>query len=100
MTAHKHAAAMLQYAQDAAETDRPWERWELENHNHEWTAATMSIAWNPGSAYRRKAPATKVVTIRCWFHPERRSMFYSEIDQIPNGYVELPNLSITAEVPA
>ena len=29
MTAHKHAALMLQYAQDAAETDKPWKRWEV-----------------------------------------------------------------------
>jgi len=28
MTAHKHADLMLQYAQDAMETDKPWERWE------------------------------------------------------------------------
>ena len=28
MTAHKHAALMLQYAQDALETDKPWERWQ------------------------------------------------------------------------
>ena len=25
---HKHADLMLQYAEDAMETDRPWERWE------------------------------------------------------------------------
>ncbi len=28
MTAHKHAEVMALYAQDAAETDTPWERWE------------------------------------------------------------------------
>ena len=27
MTAHKHAELMLQYAQDATETDKPWELW-------------------------------------------------------------------------
>ena len=25
---HKHAELMMQYAQDAMETDKPWERWE------------------------------------------------------------------------
>ena len=29
MTAHVHAALMLQYAKDAMETDKPWERWEV-----------------------------------------------------------------------
>ena len=31
MTAHKHADLMLQYAQDAAKTEEPWERWEYNN---------------------------------------------------------------------
>ena len=35
MTAHKHANLMLQYAQDAMETDKPWERWEVKAPN-EW----------------------------------------------------------------
>ena len=26
---HKHAELMLQYAQDAMETNEPWERWEI-----------------------------------------------------------------------
>lgn len=26
---HIHAAAMAEYAKDAAETDKPWERWEF-----------------------------------------------------------------------
>jgi hypothetical protein len=26
---HKHAELMMQYAQDAMETDKPWERWEI-----------------------------------------------------------------------
>ena len=26
---HKHAELMMQYAQDAMETDKPWERWEV-----------------------------------------------------------------------
>ena len=29
MTAHKHADLMLQYAQDAMETDKSWEWWEV-----------------------------------------------------------------------
>jgi hypothetical protein len=102
MTAHIHAAAMLQYAQDAAETDKPWERWEFNSCKDKadlWQPLHRHASWCPEHGYRRKAPATKVLTIRCWFHPERRNMFYSEIDQMPNGYIELPYHSITAEVP-
>ena len=29
MAKHVHADLMLQYAQDAMETDKPWERWEV-----------------------------------------------------------------------
>lgn len=36
MTAHKHAAAMLQYAQDAAESVTPWEMWEYKLHGEPW----------------------------------------------------------------
>jgi hypothetical protein len=28
---HKHAKLMALYAEDAAETDKPWERWEYNN---------------------------------------------------------------------
>ena len=40
-----------------------------------------------------------LVTVRCWFHMERRTLFYCELDQSQMGYVELPNNSITVEVP-
>lgn len=30
MTKHKHADLMMQYAQDAMETDKPWLRWEYQ----------------------------------------------------------------------
>ena len=44
MTAHKHAALMLQYAQDAMETDRPWERWELySDKKKEWFTCVSSV---------------------------------------------------------
>ena len=36
MTAHKHAALMLQYAEDAAKTDKPWELWERRLDNGVW----------------------------------------------------------------
>ena len=65
MTAHKHAALMLQYAQDAAETDKPWERWEYNtpNEGEVWHPFTMSHpSWMPECEYRRK-PRTMTYTV-------------------------------------
>lgn len=38
MAGHKHAAAMAEYAKDAAETESPWERWQ-------WSEAGDSSRW-------------------------------------------------------
>lgn len=63
MTAHVHAALMLQYAQDAAETDTPWERWETSESKtkigdewvDDWEDLTETPDWNPAVGYRRKS---------------------------------------------
>ena len=61
MTAHKHAALMLQYAQDAAETDRPWERWEwLDNANNTWCPCSHTPIWEGNAKYRRKPQVIRV----------------------------------------
>lgn len=57
MTRHIHADLMMQYAQDALETDKPWERWEfLGKLSRRWISFDESIplAWWPDSQYRRK----------------------------------------------
>ena len=59
MTAHKHAALMLQYAKDAMETDRPWERWEVAAPN-EWNRCEISPSWSEDHNYRRKPEMIKV----------------------------------------
>ena len=62
MTAHKHAALMLQYAQDAAETDKPWERWEC-NDGVAWRPFTMKHpSWLQDCEYRRK-PRTMTYSV-------------------------------------
>jgi hypothetical protein len=53
MTAHKHAQKMLLYAQDAIETDQPWERWE-ENLTTSWETCTTHPIWDENLEYRRK----------------------------------------------
>ena len=59
MTAHKHAALMLQYAQDAAETDKPWERWEV-GIKGEWYPLSANPAWELTQGYRRKPQVIRV----------------------------------------
>lgn len=57
MTAHKHAALMLQYAQDALETDKPWERWQFRPDGVAvWCDfdGHFRPTWGDGTEYRRK----------------------------------------------
>lgn len=53
-TPHPHAAALLLYAQDAAETDTPWERWECKDAETGWCTLTDHPVWNKYVHYRRK----------------------------------------------
>ena len=61
MTAHKHAALMLQYAQDAAETDKPLERWEWKG-GRGWYPLASEFAFSIHYEYRRK-PKTLTYTV-------------------------------------
>lgn len=46
---------MAQYAQDAMETDRPWERWERRYKGDEhWESLKCCPTWIPLTEYRRK----------------------------------------------
>ena len=61
MTAHKHAALMLQYAKDAAETDKPWERWEWRDKSDaEFLACQQHPSWKLNHDYRRKPQVIRV----------------------------------------
>ena len=70
MTAHKHAENMRLYAQDAAKTDRPWERWEysdtatLNQHGEkirdDWYDCRDNPDWCPNVQYRRKPQVIRV----------------------------------------
>jgi hypothetical protein len=53
---HKHAENMVLYAQDAMETDKPWERWQFKNQHteDEWTALVNHAEWGLNTDYRRK----------------------------------------------
>ena len=59
---HPHAASMLLYAQDAAETDKPWERW-LCMHKKDaiWRDGFEEHpTWHEDFEYRRKP---KTITV-------------------------------------
>jgi hypothetical protein len=63
MAAHKHAALMLLYAQDAAETDRPWELWQQSDESGRWVDARNNyhMCWIDEYEYRRKPQP-----LECW----------------------------------
>ena len=50
---HKHAALILAYAQDAAETEKPWERWEYRDGGA-WYSHSLNPQWHTETEYRRK----------------------------------------------
>lgn len=75
MTAHKHAALMLQYAQDAAETDSPWERWEFKTDVDTWVELIKNPSWFEDRKYRRKPQVIRV----------GRHEFPKPITREPNG---------------
>ena len=50
---HIHAQSMMEYAKDAAETDKPWERWEV-SFNDGFVAVTGHPHWSVNHQYRRK----------------------------------------------
>lgn len=65
MTKHVHAELMMQYAQDAMETDKPWERWQVLARNDlerwrlrargdSWVDCAKTPLWFEDCEYRRK----------------------------------------------
>ena len=65
---HIHAASMAEYAKDAAETDKPWERWET-LFGHKWYSLLRSPDWDINQQYRRKQ-GTIVVWVNVYpLHP-------------------------------
>ena len=64
---HVHAAAMAEYAKDAAETDMPWERWEFCHKRGEYQSLHNHPFWVEDNEYRRKP---KVILINGYEVPE------------------------------
>ena len=68
---HPQAELMMQYAQDAMETDKPWERWEQgyykEGKEHDYQPCTSNPTWKVEWCYRRKP---KTININGFEVPE------------------------------
>lgn len=58
--AHKHAASMALYAQDATETDEPWTRWKFRRPDGKWMPLNTHPSWVLDVEYRRKPKTIKV----------------------------------------
>ena len=55
MSGHIHAELMAQYAEDARETETPWERWEITTaDSRPWKTMREHPMWYPDNKYRRK----------------------------------------------
>ena len=110
---HIHAAAMAEYAKDAAETDMPWERWEVSilESSDEYRNLFGHPDWAVTRKYRRKPKTILInghevpephrtplkdgemywtftfhggVVRRCWFSDE------DDYNYLKNGVIHLP----------
>ncbi|MBS9442456.1 hypothetical protein [Photorhabdus heterorhabditis] len=60
---HVHAELMMQYAQDALKTDRPYELWEMFCSDSDWRTLTNHPRWQVDYLYRRKPEMITVGTV-------------------------------------
>ena len=77
---HIHAAAMAEYAKDAAETDMPWERWEisLAESGDEYRNLLGHPDWAVTRKYRRK-PKTILINGHEVPEPRRTPLDISDV---------------------
>ena len=91
MVKHIHAEIMMQYAQDAMETDKPWEWWELFLPNGcGWVDCTSNPSWYDHIEYRRKPKMLSVTLVSgevvSWPAPHRAELdnrdayYYVDVD--------------------
>lgn len=87
---HPHAALMALYAQDAAETDKPWERWEFYSEGKlKWLEVTAHPEWRARVQYRRKPKTIRIgeydVPEPMRVAPEYRSTYWAVNPFYPEG---------------
>lgn len=59
MPAHKHAELIKKYAEDAAETETPWERWETKAFSV-WEGCRGPLSFYSSAEYRRRPKTYKI----------------------------------------
>ena len=98
MAKHIHAEMMMQYAQDAMETPRPWERWEMYGKvTGSWISLGECFFWRPENQYRRKPKMLSVTLasgeVVSWPEPHRTELEYGD----PYFYVDVDGSVIAGE---
>jgi len=69
---HPHAELMLQYAQDAMETDFPCDRWQYKSGGN-WQPCINNPLWHKTHQYRRKPKTININGIEVP-EPERKAL--------------------------
>lgn len=104
---HPHAELMAAYAADAMETNKPWERWELQGDStREWQPIDAPISFYENIQYRRKPqkePADLSVLvdsgIDCEFSSKKQftEMLFGKLERIDAfGYQRLTRIGTSA----
>ena len=91
MIKHVHAELMMQYAQDALTTNKPWELWEYQaQENARWVSLDNHPRWVISCKYRRKP---KTININGFEVPEPvreplelATSYYTPDLSAPEGY--------------
>ena len=60
MTKHIHAELMMQYAEDAMTTDKPWLLWEFMDDSGKWHDCSAHPSWSKSGTFRRKPEVIRV----------------------------------------
>ena len=79
MIGHIHAERMKLYAEDAAATEKPWERWQTRKEGErDWVPLAVHPAWHTDKEYRRK-PTTITIGGEEVPEPEREPLDVGEL---------------------
>ena len=86
MAKHIHAELMMQYAQDAMETPRPWERWQYQTESMQegdvWNNCFPNPSFDVRYKYRRKPKMLSVTLasgeVVSWPEPQRTELEYGD----------------------
>ena len=109
---HKHAELMMQYAQDAMETDKPWKRWQYNSNKDDFgfiSCDKYTIAFYDDYEYRRKPKMVSVTLmdgeVLSWPEPLKlsdlelnKSYFFidTELDIHETRWVSFDNMGLVS----